>query len=63
MPPTTGGVTTFMLNLMASQLSERFAFIPFSTSRPPRENVTNNYGYAAMIRGGLGVWSRGAVTR
>ena len=53
MPPTTGGVTTFMLNLMASHLDETFAFIPFSTSRPPKQNVTNNYGYAAMFRGGL----------
>lgn len=52
MPPTTGGVTTFMLNLMASQLSEQFAFIPFTTSRPAKKNVINNYGYAAMFRGG-----------
>ena len=54
MPPTTGGVTTFMLNLINSKLDERFAFISFSTSRPPKKNVANNYGYAAMFRGGIG---------
>ncbi len=53
MPPTTGGVTTFMLNLMASHLREEFDFVPFSTSRPPKRNVTDNYGYGAMFRGGL----------
>ncbi len=53
MPPTTGGVTTFMLNLMASHLRDGFDFVPFSTSRPPKRNVTNNYGYGAMFRGGL----------
>ena len=52
-PPTTGGVTTFMLNLMGSFLSERYEFIPFTTSRPPKTGTLNNYGYAAMLRGGL----------
>jgi glycosyltransferase involved in cell wall biosynthesis len=53
MPPTTGGVTTFMLNLMASPLCEDFAFVPFSTARPPKRNVVDNWGYRAMLRGGL----------
>jgi glycosyltransferase involved in cell wall biosynthesis len=52
MPPTKGGVTTFMLNLMGSHLAGRFAFIPFTTSRPPKKGVLDNWGYAAMFRGG-----------
>lgn len=54
MPPTKGGVTTFMLNLMSSKLKAEFEFIPFTTSRPPKKNVVNNWGYAAMFRGGIG---------
>ena len=53
MPPTKGGVTTFMLNLMASPLADEVAFIPFTTSRPPKRNVTENWGYRAMLRGGV----------
>jgi glycosyltransferase involved in cell wall biosynthesis len=53
-PPTKGGVTTFMLRLMDSRLNERFDFVPFTTSRPPKKNTLNNWGYAAMLRGGIG---------
>lgn len=52
MPPTKGGVTTFMLNLMASYLRRDFEFSAFSTSRPPKRNVIDNWGYRAVLRGG-----------
>jgi glycosyltransferase involved in cell wall biosynthesis len=52
MPPTKGGQTTFMLNLMASYLSANFEFIPYTTTRPPKKNVVDNWGYGAMFRGG-----------
>ena len=52
MPPTKGGVTTFMLNLLASPLAAEVQFFPFTTSRPPKKNVTENWGYRAMLRGG-----------
>ncbi len=52
MPPTKGGVTTFMLNLMASPLAGQVEFVPFTTSRPPKRDVTRNWGYGAMLRGG-----------
>ena len=53
MPPTKGGITTFMLNLMASPLSRTFEFLTYSTSRPVKKNVINNYGYSAVLRGGV----------
>jgi glycosyltransferase involved in cell wall biosynthesis len=53
MPPTKGGVTTFMLNLMASPLCESYAFLPYTTTRPPKKNVIDNWGYGAVLRGGL----------
>jgi glycosyltransferase involved in cell wall biosynthesis len=53
MPPTKGGMTTFMLNLMASYLNEEFEFIPYTVSRPPKKNVIVNYGYGAIFRGGM----------
>ena len=53
-PPTKGGVTTFMRNVVASSLKEKYDFIPFTTSRPGKRNVRgDNYGYAAVFRGGL----------
>ena len=55
MPPTKGGVTTFMLNLMASDLAREFEFLPYTTARPPKRNVIDNWGYKAPLRGG---WRR-----
>lgn len=53
-PPTKGGVTTFMLNVVRSRLKERYEFIPFTTSRPAKRNVSaDNYGYAAIFKGGV----------
>jgi glycosyltransferase involved in cell wall biosynthesis len=52
MPPTKGGITTFMLNLMASYLKEHFEFVPYTTTRPPKRDVIDNWGYGAVLRGG-----------
>ena len=52
-PPTRGGVTTFMLNLAASQLRASFEFVPFTTTRPPKANVIDNWGYRSIFRGGV----------
>lgn len=52
-PPTRGGVTTFMLNVMNSHLAARYVFLAHTTSRPPKRNVVDNYGYRAMFRGGI----------
>ena len=53
-PPSRGGVTTFMHNVVSSTLKEKYDFISFSTSRPGKRNVNgDNYGYSAAFRGGL----------
>jgi glycosyltransferase involved in cell wall biosynthesis len=52
-PPATGGVTTFMVNVVGSDLRQRFDFLHFSTSRPPKQDVTDNYGYGSILRGGI----------
>ncbi|ANK82805.1 MAG: hypothetical protein TEF_19895 [Rhizobiales bacterium NRL2] len=59
-PPTRGGVTTFMLNVMGSPLADRYDFIAHTTSRPAKKNVVDNYGYAAMFKGGVGRLIRAA---
>lgn len=52
-PPTKGGITTFMLNLISSPLASEFDFVPYTTSRPPKKDVIDNYGYSAILRGGI----------
>ncbi|MDF1719474.1 MAG: glycosyltransferase family 4 protein [Minwuia sp.] len=42
-----------MLNLIASDLADAVDFIPHTTSRPPKKNVVDNYGYAAILKGGV----------
>lgn len=51
-PPVMGGVTRFMINLMESPLAREFEFVPFTTSRPPKRNVIENWGYGSVLRGG-----------
>ena len=53
-PPTRGGVTTFMRNVISSPLKEKYDFMPFTTSRPEKRDIKgDNYGYVAIFRGGL----------
>jgi glycosyltransferase involved in cell wall biosynthesis len=52
-PPARGGVTTFLLNLVGSSLAATYGFEPYTISRPPKENVVDNWGYAAVFRGGI----------
>lgn len=61
MPPVKGGVTTFMLNLMASPLRLSFEFVPYDIGRPPKTGVGDNYGYRSMLRGGGRRMLRGAL--
>jgi glycosyltransferase involved in cell wall biosynthesis len=60
-PPTIGGVTTFMLNVVNSSLKERYELFHFTTSRPPKKNVINNSGYQSLARGGIGRFIQGAA--
>jgi len=55
---TAGGVTTFMNNVECSSLRETYQFVRFNIARPAKRNVADNYGYAAVWRGG---WGRVAV--
>lgn len=52
-PPAQGGIMTFMLNVEKSQLKERYEFIRFDISRPPKKNVIDNYGYQSVLQGGI----------
>jgi len=58
---TIGGVTTFMQNVAASRLAGDYEIIPFNTARPAKRNVSDNYGYQAIFRGGIGRIVTGAV--
>ena len=63
-PPTPGGVATFISNVVSSPLREKYDFVPFTTARPRKRNVSgDNYGYAAMLRGGLKRVVLGIVVR
>jgi glycosyltransferase involved in cell wall biosynthesis len=58
---TTGGVTTFMNNVANSSLGDEFEILRFNIARPPKRNVTNNYGYGAILKGGVGRLLLGAL--
>lgn len=53
-PPTTGGVTTFMLNLIGSSQREDWEFVRHTTSRPVRKiPYKGQVSYAGFLQGGI----------
>lgn len=42
-----------MVNLAQSALQQRYAFVPFTTSRPRRRTSAGQYGYGTIFTGGL----------
>jgi len=60
-PPTVGGVTSFMLKLVGSALAQDFEFRRVTTSRPPKRGTIDNWGYGAVLRGGIGRLIVGAL--
>jgi glycosyltransferase involved in cell wall biosynthesis len=56
-----GGVTSFMLKLVKSALARDFEFRRFTTSRPPKRGTIDNWGYGAVLRGGVGRMAIGAA--
>ncbi|HSF18508.1 MAG TPA: glycosyltransferase family 4 protein [Vicinamibacteria bacterium] len=61
LPPSVGGITSFLLEMMSSSLAEDFELIPFNTGRPHKPNVTNNTGYRALWNAGIGRMLRAIV--
>jgi glycosyltransferase involved in cell wall biosynthesis len=52
-PPATGGVATFISNVVNSALKERYDFVPFTTARPTKVRGGENFGYRAIFRAGF----------
>jgi glycosyltransferase involved in cell wall biosynthesis len=50
-----------MLKLVGSPLAEEFEFRRFTTSRPPKRGTIDNWGYGAVLRGGIGRMFVGAM--
>lgn len=51
--PTPGGVYTFQKNLVSGALARDWDLLPYSTSRPPKENVLDEISYRALFSAGL----------
>lgn len=62
LPPTVGGITTCILNILNSDLNEKYKFIPFTTSRPTQNLVKDVYDYTLMFHIGLKYLIRAALT-
>ena len=58
---TIGGVTTFMSNVAMSPLARDYEIVRFNTARPAKRNVSDNYGYGAIFRGGVARFLTGAL--
>jgi len=50
-----------MLKLVGSALADEFEFRRFTTSRPPKRGTIDNWGYGAVLKGGVGRLIVGAL--
>ena len=48
MPPTVGGITSYINNVIYSPLNKKYKFIPFTTSRPTIGMVKDNTDYSII---------------
>lgn len=62
LPPTIGGITTCMLNILTSDLNKQYEFIPFTTSRPTENLVRGVYDHTLIFHVGLNCLIRAALT-
>jgi len=53
LPPAVGGITSQLLTILGSQINQEFMLVPFNIGRPVKRNVTNNFGYHALVNSGL----------
>lgn len=53
LPPTVGGITTFMTGIMESNLKHKYQFFSFGTERPTFRLVKEVNDYTLMFRMGL----------
>jgi glycosyltransferase involved in cell wall biosynthesis len=53
LPPSRGGITSMLVNILSSKLVEEFNFIPFNIGRPAKPNVNNNFGYSSILNSGF----------
>ncbi|MBM3309248.1 MAG: glycosyltransferase family 4 protein [Candidatus Altiarchaeales archaeon] len=53
LPPTVGGLTTFMLGVMNSSLKVKYDFIPYDTSRPVKKTFSKNSGNMTLFDAGI----------
>ena len=52
-PPAAGGITSLLLTIFNSQLTEQYELLPFNIGRPAKPNVTNNAGYRVLWNAGF----------
>jgi glycosyltransferase involved in cell wall biosynthesis len=59
-PPTVGGITAQLVQMLEGPLAQRVDLIPFNTSRPPKKRGVGDPGYRALLSDGLGRLLKGA---
>jgi glycosyltransferase involved in cell wall biosynthesis len=50
-----------MMNVLRSYLAGQYRFFPFDTSRPAKKNLTDNWGYSAVLNAGVGRFLLGGL--
>jgi glycosyltransferase involved in cell wall biosynthesis len=53
LPPTVGGITTFITSILNSRLNKKYTFIPFGTERPTAGVGRDMSNYTVVFRIGL----------
>jgi glycosyltransferase involved in cell wall biosynthesis len=53
LPPAAGGITSLLLTILRSPITQKYEFITFNIARPAKKNVIDNFGYRALLNCGV----------
>jgi glycosyltransferase involved in cell wall biosynthesis len=62
LPPTVGGITTFISNILKSSLKEKYTFITFGTHRPTFGLTRKGSDYAVALRIGPSFLAKSVIS-
>ena len=62
LPPIVGGITTYILNILGSNLNEIYEFIPFTTSRPTIGLIKDVYDHSLLYHIGFNYLIKSIIT-
>jgi len=51
-PPAAGGITSLLMAILHSSITQKYKLVPFNIGRPAKRNIIDNSGYRVLVNSG-----------